>query len=327
MSSLNFFRRLFTFALIALGLVAFGGQAVHAQSATPITMIVPFTPGTGIDILARAVGEEIQKRWDRPVVVENKPGASGNIGTAQAARAAPDGNTLMMTVVTFVMNAPLFKTLPYDPVKSFTPIVHVANGGLALTVHPSVPAETAKAFIEHVKAQPGKLNYASPGPGTPQHLAMELLKLKAKIDLVHVPYRGSAGAVKDLVGGHVSAMFLPVHTVLPLAGEKQVRVLGVGSAKRLPVAPDVPTMAEQGLDGFEIDLWYGLMAPAGTPADVVARYNTTVNEILREPGFAATLAKQGLLASGGTPEALRDLIAAELKKWANVVGEAGIAAQ
>jgi tripartite-type tricarboxylate transporter receptor subunit TctC len=302
-------------------------SASAQSSSQPITIVVPFTPGTGIDILARAVGEEIHKRWDRPVVIENKPGASGNIGSQAVARAAPDGNTLMMTVTTFVMNASLFKSIPYDPVKSFSPIVEVATGALALAVNPSVPAESTQAFIDYVKAQPGKINYSSPGIGTPQHLAMELLKLKAKIDLVHVPYRGSAGAVTDLIGGHVSAMFLPVHTVLPLVREKQVRVLGVGSAKRVPVAPDVPTMAEQGLQGFEIDLWYALLAPAGTPPDIVARYNTTVNEILRSPEFTDTLAKQGLTASGGTPERLRDLIAAELKKWADVVGQAGIAAQ
>lgn len=312
-----------TFALLTL----LSPALAQAQSGQPITIIVPFTPGTGIDILARAVGEELRKRWDRPVVVENKPGASGNIGSLAAARAAPDGNTIMMTVTTFVMNAPLFRNLPYDPVKSFSPIVEVAVGALALTVHPSVPAETTAAFIDFVKQQPGKLNYGSPGPGTPQHLAMELLKLKAGIDMQHVPYRGSAGAVTDVVGGHVSAMFMPVHTVLPLARQKQVRVLSFGSAKRVAVAPDVPTMAEQGLSGFEIDLWYALLAPAGTPPDILARYNAAVNDILRAPEFADTLAKQGLIASGGTPERLRDLIAAELTKWAQVVRDAGIPAQ
>ncbi len=238
--------------LLAVAMAVFASAATPAQaqrlSDRPITIVVPFTPGTGIDILARTIGEEIRARWNQPVVVDNKAGASGNIGTQVAARAAPDGHTLLMTVNTFVMNAGLFKNLPYDPVKSFAPIIEVATGAVALAVHPSVPADSARAFIDYAKGRPGQINYASPGLGTPQHLAMELFKLTTKVNLAHIPYRGSSGAVTDLAAGHVSAMFLPVHTALPLAQDKQIRILAVvGSNERSPVAPDVPTLAEQGL--------------------------------------------------------------------------------
>src|SRR4029079_12317192 len=185
-------------------------------SERTITIVVPFTPGTGIDILARLLGAQIQKRWEQTVIIENKPGASGNIGSQQAARAEPDGHTLLMTVNTFVMNASLFKSLPYDPQKSFAPIIEVATGSLALVVHPSLAAATVSEFLACAKGRRDEINYASPGRGTPQHLAMELLKLNAGISLKHVPYSGSAGAVRDLVGGHGNARFLPLHKALPL---------------------------------------------------------------------------------------------------------------
>ena len=308
--------------------IGYAPTASHAQGISqPITIIVPFTPGTGIDILARTLGEEIRKRWDRPVVVENRPGASGNIGTQSAARAVPDGNTLLMTVNTFVMNASLFKSLPYDPVKSFVPIIEVAIGGVALAVHPSVPAETTQAFVDYAKSRAGQVNYGSPGLGTPQHLAMELFKLRARIDLVHVPYRGSAGAVTDLIGGHISAMFLPIHTVLPLASQKQVRILAVGGGERAAVAPDISTLEEQGYKGFDVSLWYGLLAPAGTPTEITARYNQVINEILRSPDVVNTLTQQGLTAIGGSPDRLSQIISQDLEKWANVAKEAGLAQQ
>jgi tripartite-type tricarboxylate transporter receptor subunit TctC len=315
--------------VVALVLAASAGGTAHAEglSTRPITIIVPFTPGTGIDILARTVGEQLKQLWGQPVVVENRAGASGNIGTQAVARAEPDGHTLLMTVNTFVMNPSLFKTIPYDPVTNFAPIIEVAKGAVALVTHPSVPAETTQAFIAHARARPGALNYASPGIGTPQHLAMELFKLTAKVDLTHVPYKGSAGAVTDLIGGHVSAMFLPVHTALPLAHKQQIRILAVGSPQRSSVAPDVPTLLEAGVSGFEVDLWYGLLAPAGTPSDVIARYNTTVNEILHMPQVAQTLAAQGLAPIGGTPASFGALIATDRDKWAKVIKDAGITAE
>jgi tripartite-type tricarboxylate transporter receptor subunit TctC len=319
--------RLFA-AAAALWLPPFLAAPAAAQklSDRPIAIVVPFTPGTGIDVLARIVGEELRQRWSQPVIVENKPGASGNIGTQAAARAEPDGHTIMMTVNTFVMNASLFKRLPYDPVGSFEPIVEVATGALALAVHPSVEAKSMKELIAQARAKPGEITYASPGRGTPQHLAMELFKLTAGVDLKHVPYTGSAGAVNDLVGGHIKAMFIPVHTVLPLAAENQVRVLAVGSDRRSAMAPNVPTLAEEGVAGFDVDLWYGLLAPARTPKEIVERYNAAVNEILASPKVKESLAVQGLTPVGGPPQRLADLIAQDMPRWAKVVKEAGITA-
>jgi tripartite-type tricarboxylate transporter receptor subunit TctC len=308
----------------ACGLVAPGAFAQGLSQRT-ITIVVPFTAGTGIDILARLIAEHLQQRWQQPVIVENKPGASGNIGTQQAARAEPDGHTLLMTVNTFVMNAGLFKALPYDPQESFTPIIEVATGSLALVVHPSLAVGTVSDFVQVAKARPDEITYASPGRGTPQHLAMELLKLNAGIIIRHVPYSGSAGAVRDVVGGHVHAMFLPLHTALPLIADKQVRVLAVGSPKRSPMAPDVSTLAEQGMPEFDVDLWYGLLAPARTSSEIIARYNKVLNEILAQPAVREALAKQGMDAKGGPPESLAQLIAKDGPRWRKVVRDAGIA--
>jgi tripartite-type tricarboxylate transporter receptor subunit TctC len=314
-------------AVAALLLVALSLLPAAAQVAgRPITIIVPYTPGTGIDILARALGGEIAKLWGQPVIVDNKPGASGNIGTQLAARAAPDGQTLLMIAKTFVTNVSLFKNVPYDPVTSFVPVVKLATGSIVLAVHPSVPADSVPAFVQYVKARPGAVNYGSPGFATPHHLAMELFKHATQTDL-HIPYKGTSGVMSDLVGNHVSAMFVPTHVALPLAADKQIRILGVASAERVPAAPDVPTLNEQDVTGFDVDIWFGLLAPAGTPADVVARYNAAVNEFLRSPAVNATLAKQGLITAGGPPEVLGELIARDMAKWQKVIQQAGITAE
>ena len=314
-----------------LGMLALAVSPIaraRAQTASrPIFLFVPFTAGTGPDLLARILGEELRARWNQAVVVENKPGASGNIGTQAAARAEPDGNTLLVTVNTFVMNASLYKSIPYDPETGFVPIAEIATGVLALVVHPSLNVGTFAELIAAARAKPGAINYASPGRGTPQHLAMELLKLTAQIDLTHIPYAGSAGAIKDLAGGHVSAMFLPVHTALPLAASGDIRILAVGSEQRAHQAADVPTLAELGVAGFDVDLWYAVLAPAGTPKDVVARYNAAFNEILAAPNVRTLLDRQGLVAQGGPPERLAELIAKDLARWARVVKDAGISAE
>jgi tripartite-type tricarboxylate transporter receptor subunit TctC len=296
----------------------------HGQSQQTIRLNVPFSPGTGPDLLARILSEELRQRWNQPVIVENKPGASGNIGTDLAARAAPDGHALLVTVNTFVMNASLYRSIPYDPEKSFTPIVEIATGVLALAVHPSLNVTTFAELIALARGKPGEVNYASPGRGTPQHLAMELLKLTAQINLTHIPYPGSAGALKDLAGGHVSAMFLPIHTALPLAETGQIRILAVGSQAR---AAQVPTLAELGVTGFDVDLWYAVLAPAGTPKAIVDRYNAVFNEILAQPGVREVLGKQGLIAQGGAPERLAELIAKDRLRWAKVVKDAEITSE
>jgi len=296
----------------------------RAQGQQIIRIIVPFTAGTGPDLLARILGEEMRQRLKQPVIVENKPGASGNIGTQAAARANPDGQTLLITVNTFVMNASLYSSIPYDPEKSFLPIAEIATGVLALVVHPSIKVSSVSELIALARSKPSELNYASPGRGTPQHLAMELFKLTAQINLTHIPYSGSAGAVKDLLANEISAMFLPIHTALPLAESEHIRILAVGSKVRAQQAPQVPTLIELGMTDFDVDLWFGALAPAGTPKAVVDHYNAVVNEILAQPHIQAVLGKQGLIAQGGPPERLSDLIAKDRLRWAKVVKDAGI---
>ena len=316
---------------IALLLTAIAATALAPDSALAqqpgrtITIVVPFTPGTGPDILARVMGDEIQKRWSQPVVVENKPGASGNIGTQVAARSAPDGHTLLLTTSPFTQNVSLFKSVPYDPVADFAPIIRLTDAFMALAVHPSVAATTAQEFVAYLKARPGQVNYASPGRGTPHHLSMELFKLATGTDVKHVPYRGTAPAVQDVVGGHVSAMFIPVHVGLPLAKDNQIRILAVANNSRVSVAPDVPTLPEQGITGVDVDFWLGMLAPAGTAPETVARYNGVLNEILRAPEIAQKLSAQGFIAVGGTASDFAGLIARDLAKWRKVVKDAGIA--
>jgi tripartite-type tricarboxylate transporter receptor subunit TctC len=314
--------RLCVAAFVALAATAAGAQ----QAGRPITIMVPYTPGSGPDILARVIGDELQHRWGQTVIIDNKPGASGNIGTQIAARAAPDGHTVMLISNPFTNNVSLFKSLPYDPVNSFVPIMHVATGTMALAVHPSLPVTSTAEFISYLKAHPGELNYGSPGIGTPHHLAMELFKLVTKTDLKHIPYRGSAGATQDLVGGHVNAAFQAIHVIMPMARQSQVRLLGIAEKSRVAAAPDVPTLQEQGLTDFEVTFWYAVLAPAGTPREIVARYNAAINEILATPAVVDKLSKQGLIVTGGTPERLADFLPGEIAKWRKVVREAGIAA-
>ena len=292
----------------------------------PIRVIVPYTPGTGIDILARVVGQKLSDRLKLAVVVDNRPGASGNIGTEAAGKAAPDGYTLLMTSSTHVTNAALQASIPYDPVKSFTPIGPTAIGNLALVVHPSVPALSVKELVALANKEPGKLNYASPGSGTPHHLAMELFKLHFNVDLLHVPYKGTAGAVTDLLGGQVQLMFLPVHVALPQVQSGKLRMLAAGGAHRSPVTPNVPSLAEEGVTDIDVDIWYALLGPPALPPEQVALLNTEVNAILRDPEVRDNLVKQGLNPLPGTPEDLARMIDTDLERWTRIVRAAKIKA-
>jgi tripartite-type tricarboxylate transporter receptor subunit TctC len=316
-------------SLAAVALSAAAPYRAAAQVAgRPITIIVPYSPGTGIDILARSIATDLSQRFGQTVVVDNRTGASGNIGTGLAARAAPDGNTLLMIAKVFVVNPSLFKNLPYDPIKSFAPIIKLATGSIVLAIHPAVPAKTAQEFIAFVRSRPpGSINYGSAGFATPHHLSMELFKQAAGVDLTHIPYKGTSGVLTDLVGNHVSAMFIPTHVAMPFMRDGQIRVLGVASLERVPAMPDLPTLHEQGLKGFDVDLWFGLLAPHGTPPEMVARYNAAINDIVSSKEMVATLAKQGLVVAGGRPEILRDLIAKDLIKWSKVIADAGIKAE
>jgi len=316
----------FAFALAA-ALTFAALPAVQAQErypSRPIRMIVPFTAGTGIDILARAIGQKLSERLKVPVVVDNRAGASGNIGTEAVAKAPADGYTLLMTASTFVQNAALSRSVPYDPVRGFAPIGLAAIGNLALVVQPSVAAKSVAEFVALAKAQPGRLNYASPGSGTPHHLAMELFKLNFGVDIMHVPYKGTAGAVTDLLGGQVQAMFLPVHVALPQARSGKLRILAAGGSQRSPVTPELPSLAEEGIRDIDVDIWYALFAPAGLPRELVNLLNAELAAILAQSEVRDNLQKQGLNLVTGTPEELARLVETDLERWTRVVRTARI---
>jgi tripartite-type tricarboxylate transporter receptor subunit TctC len=315
--------------LMLLPLAMIGSTGAGGAQASfpdkPIRIIVPFTPGTGIDILARTLGQKMGEDWKTAVIVENKPGASGNIGTEAVAKAQPDGYTLLMTASTIVLNRSLFKSIPYDPVKDFAPVAPLAIGRLALVTHPSVAAKSVNEFIALAKREPGKLNYGSPGNGTPHHLAMELFKSRTGIDVVHVPYKGTAGAVSDLIGGQIQVMFLPVHVALPFVTAGKLNMLAAGGTERASATPNVPSLAEAaGVRDIDTDIWYALYAPAGTPKAIIDKLNGEMNALLHAPSTVETLAKQGLQPTGGTPDELERLTRTDLARWSAVVREAKI---
>jgi tripartite-type tricarboxylate transporter receptor subunit TctC len=317
--------RLGALALLCLGAISpVGGQAPYP--ARPIRIIVPYTPGTGIDILARVIGQKLSDRLNVAVVVENRPGASGNIGTEAVSKAPPDGYTLLATASTLVTNVALQKSVPYDPLKGFTPIGPMAIGNLALVVNASVPARSVKELIALAKAKPGELNYASPGSGTPHHLAAELFKLHFGVNITHVPYKGTAGAVTDLLGGQVQVMFLPVHVALPHVQSGKLRMLASGGSHRSPATPDIPSLAEEGVTDIDVDIWYALLGPPGLAKDQVALINSQVNTILRDAEVRDNLLKQGLNPLPGTPEDLTRMIETDLERWTRVVRAAKIEA-
>jgi tripartite-type tricarboxylate transporter receptor subunit TctC len=286
---------------------------------------VPSTPGTGADILARLLGPRLAERWKVAVVTENKAGATGNIGADFVARSAADGYTLLFVATSFG-TTPALTRVPFDPVKSFAPVALVATSGLVVVLNPQVPARSMRELIELVKREPGKLHYSSPGNGGPQHLAMELLKLETGMNIVHVPYKSAAGALADLVGGHVQATIAAVQTAQPQVASGKLRAVGVMSAERSQAFPEVPTLREQGLPELEVETWYGAFAPAGTPTAVVDKINADLNLLLKEPEIRDFLRKQGMSAAGGSRERLGELVKRELARWTRVVGAAGIKA-
>ena len=308
-------------ALVALPVLA------QPYPARPIKLIVPFTPGTGMDILARMLGEPLGKRLGQPVVVENKPGASGNLGSDLVAKSPPDGYTLMVTANTFTMTPALYKALPYDPVNDFAPIARLATGKLALVVNPSLGVATIAELVTLARRRPGKLNYASPGNGTPQHLAMESFKQITGLDIVHIPYKGSAGAVTDVIGGQVPLMVMPLHTALPFAVAGKLAVLGVSGDKRSEQAPIYPTFREAGgFENLEVDLWYAVLAPARIPPHVVVRLQQEIGAVLALPEIREALVKQGLTPVSEAPDELAALIKSDLARWQRVVNAAKITA-
>jgi len=289
-----------------------------------VQIVVPYTPGTGADIAARMLGPKLAERWKVGVITDNRPGATGNIGTDFVAKAAPDGHVLLMTATSFGTAPALSPKLPFDPVRSFAPVVQIAASELTLVVHPQLPVRSVREFIQLAKRRPGQLLYSSPGNGGPQHLTTELIKLEAGIDIVHVPYKGASGAVIDLVGGHVQAMVSAVQTISPQVRAGKLRMLAVMGEKRSAGFPEVPTMKEQGLPNLVVETWYGMFAPAGTPAAVVAKLNGDVNALLQQVDVRESLGRQNMNPAGGSPERFGEMVSRELTRWARVVAAANI---
>lgn len=313
--------------VVPLCLAAPDSRAQASYPSRTVSIVVPYTPGTGADVIARLLQPRLAERLKVAVVVENKVGASGAIGTEAVARSPPDGYTLLFTATSHGTVPALKRNLPYDATKSFTPVALVATSALALVVGPKVPASKVSDFVALAKANPGALYYSSPGNGSPQHLTMELVKLETGIDVVHVPYKGSAGAASDLMGGHVQASIAALQTVAPFVASGRLKMLAVLSSERNPAFPDVPTMKELGHPGLVVDTWYGIFAPAGTPPDVVARINSECNAILQLPDIRDALAKQGLATVADRPVRLGELVGQELERWSRVVANAHISGE
>ena len=316
------------FAAIAVASALVWPSLSSAQDypSRPIQFIVPYTPGTTADVLARLLGTKIAQRWGVPVVVDNKAGASGVIGTEAVAKAAPDGYTFLFAATSFGTVAALQPKLPYDPIKSFAPVSLLGTSVMTLVVNNQFPAQNVREFVEQVKKQPGVLNYASPGTGGVQHLAMELFKQETGVQLVHVPYKGTAGALNDVVAGHVQASVVSLQSATVFAQGGKMRMLAVMSTERAPTFPQVPTLREAGYPNMLVETWYGVMAPAGTSPAVVARMNAEINHLLTLPDVKEAMARQGVDQAGGKPEKLDAVVRSELQLWSRVVARGKIVA-
>ena len=290
----------------------------------PIKLIVPYTPGTGQDTIARTLAPKLTEKLGQSIVIENRPGAAGNIGTEMVAKSAPDGYTLLLTASPIVLNTLLYKDLSWDPYRDFVPIANVCDGYLALVINNNVPANNVKEFIALLKARPGKMSYSSPGVGTPQHFSGEMLKFSTNTFMLHVPYRGSAGAITGLIGGDVEAMFMPVHSALPQAAQGRLKVLAVANPQRVSVAPSVPTMEQAGGPQMDAAVWYAFYAPAKTPAAIVTRLTATFGEIMKQPDVVSSLEKQGLSINFLPGPQLTAMMRRDQERWGKVVKEKGL---
>ncbi|MBO9514000.1 MAG: tripartite tricarboxylate transporter substrate binding protein [Variovorax sp.] len=314
----------------ALPLAGLAGlaRAADAFPSRAIHILVPFTPGGSSDILARAIGQELSQAWKQPVVVDNVPGAGGTVASERAVRSPADGYTLFMAHTgTLAVNPWLYPKLNFDPLKAFAPVAWVARVPNILVAHPSVPANTLAELVAFAKAHPGKLAYGSGGNGSAAHLTMEYLKLQTGISALHVPYKGTAPSVTDLLAGQVQLLFTGAPALLPHIKAGKMKALAVSSPRRLAQLPDVPTVAESkvpGTAGFEADQWYGLVAPAGTPSDVVSALNARVNQSLASSEVRSRLSSEGAEPTPTTPKAFGDLIAAEKSRWEKVIQAAHV---
>ncbi len=302
--------------------------APDAYPSKPVRFVVAFPPGGGTDIIARSIAQKLAERIAQQVVVDNRPGAGGNIGTDIVAKSAPDGYTMLMgSAGPLAINTSLFAKMPFDPIKDLEPVTLAASTPNVLVVHPSLRAATVKELIALARAKPGEINFASSGHGTPAHLAGELFNSMAGVRMVHVPYKGAAPALADLLGGQVQLMFSTMPPALPHVKDGKLRALAVTSAKRSRATPELPTVDEIALPGFEANTWHGVVVPAGTPAAIVARLNREIVAILHLPDVVERLSGQGAEALGSTPEEFAAYIKAETLKWAKVVRDSGAKAE
>lgn len=314
--------------VILLGASGFGLHSsglAQPYPSTTVRMVVPFPPGGGTDVIGRLLAQSIAAAIGKPVVVDNRAGAAGRIGTEYVARAAADGHTLLMATTTVIITAPaLFPNLPYDSLKDFAPISPVASGSYVLVVHPTVPAHTVKALIVLAKMRPGQLNFASSGPGDTNHLSAELFQIEAGVRFVHIPYKGAAPGTLSVIGGETDLMFSNIVPALPHAKSGRLRPLGITTLERSPLLPHVPTIAESALLKFEVQTLYALLAPAGTPAEIIRRLNHVIADSVRTPEVRQRIESDGSRVLIGSSEALQKLIASEIDKWKRVIKRAGI---
>jgi tripartite-type tricarboxylate transporter receptor subunit TctC len=319
--------RRFIVALVAVSWPVIGQWAAAQTCTQPAKIVVPFSPGTGMDILARTLGPKLSAMWGQPVLIENKPGASGNIGTYFVVKAAPDGCTLMMGASTIVINPALFKDMAFNPITDLAPVGLAANAPLLLVVNAKLGTSTARELVERSKEKPGTINYGSPGIGTPHHMAMELFKASSGASLTHIPFSASGPAITQLVGGEVPVMFLPVHVAIPFVRAGKLVALATGGAQRTPLAPDVPTLGELGFRDADTDVWYAMWAPAGTPPATIAKIDADMQKALAMPDVKSAIGSQGMEVLTSTPAELQSRIQVDTARWADLVKRAGLHAE
>jgi tripartite-type tricarboxylate transporter receptor subunit TctC len=313
-------------ALAALAVIVTFASDASAQNwpNRPIRMVVPYTPGGYTDLMARLVGQKVAEAIGATIVFENKPGANAIIGTDSVAKAAPDGYTFGTVIAAHAVNATLNPKLPYDTLKDLNYVSLMSVAPLIMIAHPSLPANNVKELVALAKAKPGELNFASSGIGAAAHLTMEMFKSRMGINMQHVPYKGTAGALQDLVGGQVNVMFDIVGPLMPQVKSGNAKAIVVTAKERIPAAPDVPTMAEQGVPDFVSGTWAGIIAPAGTPKEIIDRVSAEAKKALADPALQAKLADQGIVAVGSSPEEFRAFVGEEIARWAKVINDAGI---
>jgi tripartite-type tricarboxylate transporter receptor subunit TctC len=304
-----------------------------AQSSTAnypnkvVTLVVPFTSGSGSDTISRIISPKLSERWKQPVIVDNRAGASGNIGTDHAAKSTPDGYTILMAIDTMTMTPAVYKTLPFDPIKDLDPIARLATSSYALAVTNTLPVKDVNSLLALIKSKPGQLNYGSPGNGTPHHLSMELLKSLKGVDIVHVPYKGIAGATTDLIGGQVQVMFATFNSLIPFAKAGKLKMIAVTGAKRSDLMPDVPTFTEQGIPELEnLYPWYGVLVPAGTPKEIQNKIFNDYTAVMKLPEVEKQLNDLGIQVRLSTGDQLKDIIQSDIARWKKVVKDANIQA-